>query len=154
MHYVIYLKNYAADYVQGDKRQGGYVCANSLTWGELATCREQDGAARFATEEQAEEAIKQFVERFGLDDEEANIRRVNIPSTYDLELGGGHGDDGIGVVEEGGKRFLVVRNFGFEASEEIPEEVAELLVPVLIKIEQRLEQRIGDEVGRTNNSKG
>jgi hypothetical protein len=144
MHYVIYLKNYAGNYTRGSERQEGYVCANSLLWGKLETCRELDGAARYGTYEQAEGAVKELIEKFGLDEEEANIKAAGIPSTYDLELGGLNGDDSISVVEENGKRFLLVRNFGFEASEEIPDEVAELLVPVLIKIEERLEGRSGN----------
>lgn len=65
--------------------------------------------------------------------------------TFDLRLGGPDDDDGISVVEEAGSRWITARNFGFEASEELPDEVADLLVCVLWKISERLK---GSGVGR------
>jgi hypothetical protein len=55
--YVIYLKNYACDYLRGGETQEGYVSEIGLGMGRLSVCRELDGAARFATQDLAEDAL-------------------------------------------------------------------------------------------------
>ena len=106
--------------------------------GELVVFHEPANAVRFTSEEDAETAIDNLWNQFGIDREECIIEMLSDDRTAALTLGGRFHEDGISVVEENGKRYITVHNDGFEASEELPPEVADLLVPVLLKIQGRL----------------
>ena|SRR5687768_1641643 len=147
--YVIYLKNYARDYVRDGERQEGYVSDIGLSLGQLTVCHELDGAVHYPTEDLAEQALLEFEEKFDLDREEANIKLVSYTRDYALELNDGSHVIGISVTAEGDTRLIAVRHAGFEASADIPEEVADLLGSVLAKIERRLSTPANESGGNT-----
>ena len=101
-------------------------------------CQDFAGAAVFDDEELAEEMLQKLERTYGLNRDEADIEARMIPDNVRLKLGGPDHDDGISVIEEDGKRYILVSSMGAEAGEEVPGELADLLVRILWKIEQRL----------------
>jgi hypothetical protein len=138
--FTIYLKNYAGDFTKGDRKQEGYVDANQLVLGRLAVTEDPSGAIQLPGEVEAEDKLMQLEDEFGLDREEAEIREVVIDREFSLRLGTEEFADGVFVLADGGKRFILARNCGFEASEEIPDELAEPLIQVLWKLQERLKR--------------
>ncbi len=131
LNYFIYLEN-----EQGQK--GYYGLIQTFNPPAFSVLHEPDNAVRYTSEDEAETALDGLVNDFGLDREEARILALADDRIADFSLSDDEFADGISVLEEDGKRFILVRNGGFEASDEVCDEVANLLVPILLRIRKRL----------------
>ena len=74
--------------------------------GRLLVFHEPDNAVRYLTEEEAEAALYQIEETYGVDREEARIHLMADDRTATVTLGGPYHDDGLEVVEEKGQRYI------------------------------------------------
>lgn len=109
-------------------------------WGFVIS-RDRGAAQQFDSEEAAEEAVSGLVSKCGLRSEDAAVEMIARDRTIALVLSrdaDGNPVDHISVLEEHGKKYLLVVDRGEEVSDDLAEEVADVLIRSLGRLKEKL----------------